>query len=135
MIMQGGYGQQKPAGGAPAPGGSAGAGPGGGLPINVNVAPIGAAMPYLGSASGSIAGVHGNVSQQGASASSALGSAHMSGPQMPGTHLQAPPANLKIPGPDKAAASKKLMLFFALLGILALVLIVVVMVLVLMKSK
>jgi len=131
MIMQGGYGQQKPAGGTPAPSGqSSGAG---GMPINVNVAPMGAAMPYLGSAGGSIAGMHGNISQHGASVSSALGSANMSGPHMPGANLHAPAANLKIPGPDKAAANKKLMLFFVLLGLLALILVIVVMVL--MKSK
>jgi len=71
MIMQGGYGQQKPAAGAPTP-----------------------------------------VAQ---------------------AQLPTPPADLTILREDKAAANKKLMLFFAVLGVLALVLVVAVMFL--MKSK
>jgi len=114
MIMQGGYkkpdAEQSSAGSA-------------GSPLSVNLAPLGSAVPNLGGASGSIAGMHGNVSQHGASVGSALGSAH----------LQAPPPDLKILKQDKAAANKKLMLFFVVLGVLALVLIAVVMFL--MKSK
>jgi hypothetical protein len=128
MIMQGGYNK---AGGAAASGGTpsgaagqSGSGSSGGSPINVNLAPLGSAVPYLGSASGSIAGVHGNVSQHGASVSSAVGSAYMSAPSLPG---------VKDAGAGKAAANKKLMLFFILLGVLALLMVIAVMIL--MKSK
>jgi hypothetical protein len=126
MIMKGGYNKPPappPTGGTPS--GAAGNSSAGGLPINVNVAPLGSAVPYLGSAGGSIAGVHGNVSQHGASVSSAVGSAYMSAPSLPG---------VKDAGAaGKAAANKKLMLFFVLLGVLAVVMIIVVMIL--MKSK
>jgi hypothetical protein len=126
MIMQGGYGQGKPSTG-PSPATGAAASGAGASPIDLNIAPMGAAaMPYLGSASGSLAGVHGNVSQHGASVNSALGSAHMSGPKIPAADFQAP-----LPG--KAAANKKLMLFFILLGVLTVLLIIVIMIL--MKSK
>jgi hypothetical protein len=122
MIMKGGYGQAKPAGEPAADGGQSAPGA---MPIDLKIAPVGAALPNLmpGGASGSIAGLHGNVSQHGASASSAIGSAH----------VPAPAADVKILRPDKAAANKKLLLFFGLLGVLALVLIAVVMFL--MKSK
>ena len=122
MIMQGGY-TPKPVAPAATPAVGAGSAPGK-SPISISVPPVKPpALPNLGAASASVPGAHASVSQHGASA----GATAPKPPAIPGM------ANVKLSAPAKPAVNKTLIIFLAVLGVLAIVLVIVVMIM--MKGK
>jgi hypothetical protein len=96
------------------------------LPVNINVTPINplAALPHIGGGM-QVPGASAHASLHGANVNTALGSASIQGPHMP--HLQ--PLNVSAAAgaaPKGMSDNTKLILFFGVLAILAVILIVVV---------
>jgi hypothetical protein len=130
MIMQGGYGPSKPPAGTgnPPTGGSTAPPTGSGAPaFNLSSLKAGAALshpPVGGSA---------HAGPGGASVASPLGSASIAPPKVPAANLKVPPPNVSLPASPKGAANKKMIIFFVVLGALAVLL--VVLMLFLMRGK
>jgi hypothetical protein len=85
----------------------------------INVSVPRPAVPHIPTASAGGAGVHASAGAGGLSATSALGSAHVAAPKVPG--LKSPALNAPAAVPQ--AQNKKLIVFFVVLGVLALLLV------------
>jgi hypothetical protein len=92
--------------------------------VNINISPINpmAALPHIGGGM-NVPGASANASLHGANVNTALGSASVQGPHIP--HLK--PLNVSAAAvPSGMSDNTKLILFFGVLAILAVVLIVAV---------
>ena len=101
--------------------------------LNVHVSPINpaSALPHLGSAGGSVGSAHASANAHGASVGTPLGSASAYGPHVPQMHV--PPPTFGVPAPSAKSGNKKLIIFFVVIGVLAVLL--VLLMLFVMKNK